>query len=420
MKRHYYIAVIISIFFAAATAYSQGDWNKFGDMPYPVARAEAVVFDSSIYILGGYSDSLSGTPFIQQYKPDSGWKVRGTLQKPRMDFVAAVDDSKIYCIGGNSNIQGTSPAPEWRMEAFSPDSGFQSNTVASDSSFRRVGATGLIHNGNFYLFGGLSREPQSFVLEYNLQTKERHGYGNIPSTGGMMSAAIGDDVYIFGGASAGVGRSIMKFNTITHDLHMLQATLLHPRAYGRAIQLGDSNTIMIIGGTDENNNALNTVELFEARPHEEYHVSSGKNLLYGRSQFMAVQLSHYIYILGGMDNNHELVSSIERLQFSPDGVADTPDVLPQDFSLKQNYPNPFNPTTNIAFSVSKSAIIKLDVYSLLGEHIATLTNGMRTPGDYSVTWDARNSSGYQVPSGLYFYTLSSSSFSISRKMLLVK
>jgi hypothetical protein len=420
MKRYYYIAVFVAIFCAAAVGFSQGNWEKIGDMPIAVSRAEAVVIDSSIYVLGGYSDSLNGVPFIQQYQPPADWNVRGMLQIPRMDFVAAVNQNRIYCIGGNSIVQGTVAGPEWRLETVSPDSEFYSGTLASDSSFRRIGPTGLIHNGSFYIFGGLSRERHPFVLEYNLQTRESSGYDSLPSIGGMMSAKIGDDIYLFGGVAAGVNRNIMKFNTVTKDLHSLPVSLLHPRAYGRAVHLRDTNLIMIIGGIDENDNALNTVEVFEARSQDHYSISPGKSLLHSRSQFMAVQLGNYVYVMGGADNNHGLVTAIERYHVEPNEVGYNQAALPGDFSLEQNFPNPFNPTTKIAFSIAKSANISLDIYSVLGEHISTLASGMRTPGDYSIVWTARNSSGCPVPSGIYFYRLSSSTFSLSKKMIIAK
>jgi N-acetylneuraminic acid mutarotase len=419
MKRYYHIAVIISLFFAVVAAYPQAEWQKIGDMPIPVSRAEGVVIDSSIYILGGYSDSLSGVPFIQQFDPPSNWRFRGMLQIPRMDFVAAADQNRIYCIGGNTIIQGLGSAPEWRMEAFSPESSYTAGIFAADSSFRRIGPTGLIHNGSFYVFGGLSREQHPFVLEYNLQTKEIHGYDSLPPIGGMMSAELGDDIYLFGGAAAGVRRDIMRFNTVTKELRNLHVSLSHPRAYGRAIHLRDTNLIMIIGGIDENNNALNTVEIFEVRSSDDFMISAGKNILHARSQFIAVQMGNSVYVMGGVDNNHGLVTSIERMPLIV-GVLETSQSLPADFSLDQNYPNPFNPTTNIAFSIAKTAIISLDVFSILGEHIINLANGIRTPGDYAIAWNATNSSGCLVPSGMYFYRLSSSTFSLSKKMIIAK
>lgn len=100
--------------------------------------------------------------------------------------------------------------------------------------------------------------------------------------------------------------------------------------------------------------------------------------------------------------------------------------LPILFSLSQNYPNPFNPSTTIKFSVpvetrhASSLHVLLKVYDLLGREVATLVNEEKAPGNYEVKFDVETFHGTSLPSGVYFYTLSTNGFFQSKKMLLVK
>ncbi|MBI5730465.1 MAG: T9SS type A sorting domain-containing protein, partial [Ignavibacteriales bacterium] len=88
---------------------------------------------------------------------------------------------------------------------------------------------------------------------------------------------------------------------------------------------------------------------------------------------------------------------------------------PLDVQLYENYPNPFNPTTKISFSIPQKSQIKLKVFDVLGREVANLADGVYEVGKYEVTFDAS-----KLPSGVYFYNLTTGSNSISKKMLLVK
>jgi len=89
--------------------------------------------------------------------------------------------------------------------------------------------------------------------------------------------------------------------------------------------------------------------------------------------------------------------------------------LPLAYSLEQNYPNPFNPSTIIKYSIPEDGIVKLSVFNLLGEEVATLVNTLQKAGRYGAEFDA---SGFA--SGVYLYRLESQNFSSIKKMLLVK
>ncbi len=101
-------------------------------------------------------------------------------------------------------------------------------------------------------------------------------------------------------------------------------------------------------------------------------------------------------------------------------ISNSDHVLSIPFTLAQNYPNPFNPTTTISFNLKQSGNANLGIYNLKGQLVKTLHKGQTQAGTHNLVWDGRDESGRQVGSGLYFYRLSSDSFSQTRKMLLMK
>jgi hypothetical protein len=85
------------------------------------------------------------------------------------------------------------------------------------------------------------------------------------------------------------------------------------------------------------------------------------------------------------------------------------------FELDQNYPNPFNPTTSICFTVPVNGKVKLVVYNLMGQVVATLVDEYRLAGSHSVKFDAKD-----LPSGMYIYKLKSGDTVMSRKLMVLK
>ena len=89
--------------------------------------------------------------------------------------------------------------------------------------------------------------------------------------------------------------------------------------------------------------------------------------------------------------------------------------IPSDFSLSQNYPNPFNPSTVIRFALPQRAYVSLRIYDMMGQIVATLTDGIQEAGYKSVEWNAGTKA-----SGVYFYRLSTPVYQLTRKLLLLR
>lgn len=89
--------------------------------------------------------------------------------------------------------------------------------------------------------------------------------------------------------------------------------------------------------------------------------------------------------------------------------------VPYVINLSQNVPNPFNSSTNIEFTTAESGHVNLDVYNIMGQHVATLLNESRLSGTHTVQFDAK-----ALSSGIYVYRLRVGNTVTARKMTLVK
>jgi len=101
-------------------------------------------------------------------------------------------------------------------------------------------------------------------------------------------------------------------------------------------------------------------------------------------------------------------------------AVDQNEALPTTYSLRQNYPNPFNPETSIEFTLPEQAKVVLTIYNMLGQEVKRLEEGVLAAGYYRLVWDATDNSFRNLPSGIYFYRISSAKFNKTMKMVLLK
>jgi len=90
-------------------------------------------------------------------------------------------------------------------------------------------------------------------------------------------------------------------------------------------------------------------------------------------------------------------------------------ITPIQFSLLRNYPNPFNNSTTFQFTIPSSGNVKINVYNLLGQVVATPLNEIRGPG-LNTTYFSGNS----LASGMYIYAIKWEDRTAQSKFLLVK
>ncbi|OVE79593.1 hypothetical protein BVY01_02090 [bacterium I07] len=130
----------------------------------------------------------------------------------------------------------------------------------------------------------------------------------------------------------------------------------------------------------------------------------------------------YIYVAGSSAGRGE--SMFTTIKYTQSGTLvqeySTPGDIPIEFTLHQNYPNPFNPKTRIQYSIPVTSEVKLEIYNVLGEKVATLKDDISQVGLHSANWTGLDDSGQEVSAGVYIARLQAGSFNQSIRMLLLK
>ncbi len=172
------------------------------------------------------------------------------------------------------------------------------------------------------------------------------------------------------------------------------------------IQFLDSNTIY--SGSYKSNDGGAHWTLYKTKIQEGLYYYSPNKTYYVNNSTGFIIGGNGAGILRTTDGG-EIISSIYSSQTSSQ--------IPEQFLLKQNYPNPFNPSTRINYELRNSNYVSLKVFDLLGKEVATLVNEKQNAGSYAVDF---NSTEFNLPSGIYFYTLNAGEFKETKKMVLIK
>ena len=113
---------------------------------------------------------------------------------------------------------------------------------------------------------------------------------------------------------------------------------------------------------------------------------------------------------------HRAIQALEKLIIS---------FPPQKNLLLQNYPNPFNPETWLPFQITATSDVSINIYSDHGHLVRRISLGILPAGHYISTseaahWDGKNGLGEPVATGTYFYTLTTETFTATKKMIVTK
>jgi Arylsulfotransferase (ASST) len=338
----------------------------------------------------------------------------------------------------------------WRMGAgVGNEFEFVNDLEGDDAAFYFQHDIRVLDNGNYTLFdnGNMRETPQTFAKEYAIDEETMTATlvwsytQDPPSSTGKMGGAYrttGGNTCIGWGGSRSTAIFCSEITPegeiawqITFDLEGNSQAECY-RCY-KIDMLGVAAIPFLYSLVDEHIVEL-TCNWFG---HEEevasYNVyvgeSSGSEDYYGNFDNGNILLSdltanveQFILIKACDTNGNEISEFSNQITATPGEnlFVGENESQPQTIVLEQNYPNPFNSTTTFSYDLPVPDVVQICVYNLLGEKVATLVNGRQSAGIRKISWDAKNSYGHDLGSGIYFYVMNAGNVTQTRKMLLVK
>ena len=145
---------------------------------------------------------------------------------------------------------------------------------------------------------------------------------------------------------------------------------------------------------------------------ERYDESRGRN---AEPVSMGVDAHGDLIVAGTTSKNEWSILTIIKYAQDVLPVSDPDSSVPGGYRLAQNHPNPFNPKTDLEFAIADRSFVTLSILDILGREVALLVHEVKSPGMYTVSWDAAGRT-----SGVYFCRLQAGKFIDVKKLLLIK
>ena len=240
-----------------------------------------------------------------------------------------------------------------------------------------------------------------------------------------QAECIDSTIIVMGGYSSVIYNKIFRGNIPNNDVENLtwfEDTVYTPFGTG-VYRVGSSQfgNYMLFGPALGSDSCLNQIWGFDAISNKwTRFLPNSLDVSAIRSVALKVQSdSISIFMFGGVEKDTDFypTNSCEKFTFGNPliGITQNGNSVPVNYGLYQNYPNPFNPNTQIKFDVLYGGLVKIKVYDITGREAAVLLNEIKSPGSYSISFNAGS-----LSSGIYFYTMEAEGYFEAKKMVLIK
>lgn len=414
-----------------------GSWTTLSYSPMDVSRSCCVYVELNgtpyLYQFGGGNSSAEMRRVARLNLNTNQWQNNYSTMPHQLSSGTAIavnSYSEVYVFGGNNSPGTLGKTMKYNVAANTWETKADMPTKITDALVVKHSDSRIIIVGGGDGFFGSSSLKTNKVQVYNVNTNSYSYSTDYPIVCSMLGGGIYKDTIItIGGYTSGGNATANCYKGVINPNNMVITWTSIASYPAGAITRPASNVaaknngvgIMCTGGAI-GGSVPSSQTYFWNFCTQSWHSGLPSNSL-ARSNFKATGnlLNDKIYTTSGLTTvlgvgTTEFISfsHIEGLCFNLVGVQNNSST-PQKFELQQNYPNPFNPQTKISFSMPQSGLVKITVRDVQGKEVKELVNGIYQSGSYSVDFKAD-----ELSSGIYFYTINTSGFTDTKKMLLVK
>lgn len=370
-------------------------------LPLPLAAGTVEVWNNQIYHFGGSNNWAGSELYPRIYRFDgSSWLYHDSIPDYNLwDVESVLVNDEVYLISGW-------PSGSQLLRKYNLSNQEWTYLANSPNNSQTWGVTAEHLNGKIYLF--LSNGA---LFEYSISNNSWETKSSISNTGtwDLSSILFRNEIYILGFYDS----TFYKYTPNTDQWTRLANS---PYRVGACAMGIINDLVYCVGGNLDGSQAAAYKSVIV------YNITSNSWAIdslqiSGKRHWMATaEYQGGMYIIGGIDSTTQAVNIVEEIvpQGTAVGISETANTF-SHFLLKQNYPNPFNPTTTITLMIHQSAMVKLEVYSTIGQKMETLLNEFMPKGEHKIVFRANH-----LPSGIYYYKMRADGYEQIRKMVLLK
>ena len=416
------IIMISGLLSTASISLAQsGTWEMKEPMPTPRFGLSTCAVDGKIYAFGGYSTDHDLSTVEVYDCATNTWTKKIDMPRSCFGISTCTVDGKIYIIGGRMYEERTTSSLVYEYDPVADTS-----TRKKIMQMPRCYLSTSVVNGKIYAIGGSRTSESDFystVEEYDPTTDTWTTKTPMPEgpRSGLSTSVVNGKIYALGGYNGNVGgiSTVEEYDPAT-DTWTTKTDMPTPRGWLSTSVV--NGKIYAIGG-GANYQPLSTVEVYD--PATDTWFRTKPDMPTARFALSTSEVDGKIYAIGGatvLTSPWGPVAAVEEYNPLATRVEDIFWIQnnPTKFLLHQNYPNPFNPQTMIEYQLPQTCHVRLVVYNLLGQKIATLLDQSQQAGQFNVVWDGKDSYGRVVPSGVYFYRLETENFSEMKRMIMLE
>ena len=286
-------------------------------MPNPHTEASAVVLNGRIHVIGGF-DSAGDSTKMDVFDPLTGTWSPGSEYTDGGQNSSVVVNNQIYSFLFYSGACNCFRNGMW---IFNP----AANTwtfANAPYQFRAADKNAITYNGNVFLVGGWRycfTTADNFIDQFNPAGNSwQTAFTTIPSNPEKLTqraiASIGNKIYVIGGSidHGNCGPFSYYSNVYEYNVDTTTWTQLAslPVALDRATAVSHNGKIYVVGGRNENANALSSVYVYDPANTS---WSTYMMLLTPRSNPSTVVYNNTLFVLGGRDLNGGVLNSVELI-----------------------------------------------------------------------------------------------------------
>jgi Secretion system C-terminal sorting domain len=314
---------------------------------------------------------------------------------------------------GTLNIEAIAFHP-FTPTIFAADGGLLGTIDVSTGNFSPVGWLGTAYGDSGPLSAGdvdgLTFDPSSGEL-----------FGSVRQTGTDFLVQIDPNNGRVVENGFGVGRDYVHVSFTGAEVHVddIAVSPITGNLFAVVTDLDENSTLVTIDRISGNANSLAALSVLDleglsfdadgrlfASPG-----GDGPNLV--EVNLATGQATPFAAVGVNSNRDYEAVTCMTYGAFN--STAAEAEELPLEISLLPAYPNPFNPTTTFSFALPAASGVNLSVFDMLGRQVETLADGFWQAGEHQVRFEAA-----ELPSGLYFYRLSTATAVLTRTVTLLR